>query len=58
MLEAQKVIEEIEAEASKFLPKATIECLRSRSYGIDDGSSLDGRFIVSISNVLRAPSQD
>ena len=57
MLEAQKVIEKIEAEAAEFVPKSTIMHLRFQSYDIEDASSLDGHFITTISNVLHTPAQ-
>ena len=57
MLEAQKVIKKIEAEAAEFVPKSTIVCLRFQSYDIEDTSSLDRHFITTISDVLHTPAQ-
>ena len=57
MLEAQKVIEKIKAEAAEFVPKLMIMCLCFQSYDIEDASSLDGRFITTISDILHTPAQ-
>ena len=57
MLEAQKVIEKIEAEAAEFVLKLMITCLCFQSYDIKDASSLDGRFITTISDILHTPAQ-
>jgi hypothetical protein len=51
MLEAQKVIEGVEAEAGEHLTTDTITLLRSKLYCIADDSTPDGRFVAAISNV-------
>ena len=58
MLEAQKVIEQIEAEAAKQIPKATMAQFRSRHFGAEDFTSVDGRFITAVSAITRDPAQD
>ena len=52
MLEAQKVIEDVESEAGEHVPKAELACLRSKFYDVQD-SSVDGHFIIAISEIAR-----
>lgn len=56
LLEAQKVIQEIEDEVAEHLTRETITRLRSRFYKTDDESTSDGEFLSTISNVLVKPS--
>ena len=51
LLEAQKVIEEVEAEAREHISTETIAEIRSEFYCVDDFSSDEGRFITTIANV-------
>ena len=51
MLEAQKVIEDVESEAGEHVPKSELARLRSKFYDVQDSTSVDGRFIVAISGV-------
>ena len=51
MLEAQKVIEDVESEAGEYVPKAELARLRSKFFDIQDSTSVDGRFIAAISGV-------
>ena len=57
MLEAQKVIEEVEAEAAEHMPKTIIAHLRSQSYPLEDISSLEGHFVAAISDIILTPTQ-
>jgi hypothetical protein len=57
MLEAQKVIEEVEAEAGQSVPQAILASLHSQCYQIEDSSSVEGRFITAISGITLAPAQ-
>lgn len=57
MLEAQKLIKRIEAEAAKELPRTSLAQFRSRHYGVDDSSSADGRFITAVSAITCNPAQ-
>ena len=58
MLEAQKVIEQIEAEAAKQIPKATMAQFHSRHFGAEDFTSVDGHFITAVSAITCDPAQD
>ena len=51
LLEAQKVIEEVETEVGEYVPKEMIACLHSQNYDIVDPSSVDRQFITAISNI-------
>ena len=51
MLEAQKVIEDVESEAGEHVPKAELTRLHSKFYDVQDSTSVDGRFIVAISGI-------
>lgn len=53
MLEAQKIIEGVEAEAAQYVPRAMIAQLRSRSYHVEDPSSVDGRYFIAVSDIIR-----
>ena len=57
LLEAQRVIEDVEAEAAEYVPKALIARLHSKSYPIKDSSSVDGHFITTVSNVFLTSAQ-
>ncbi|KAF8546512.1 hypothetical protein OG21DRAFT_1491131 [Imleria badia] len=56
LLQAQKIIQEIEDEIAEHLTRETIVRLRSRYYKIDDKSTPDGQFISAVSAVLVKPS--
>ncbi|KIJ60103.1 hypothetical protein HYDPIDRAFT_117556 [Hydnomerulius pinastri MD-312] len=61
MLEAQKVIESVEAEAGEHLTTDTIARLRSKFYCVKDDSTPDEQFITAISSIclnLPAPGQE
>ena len=51
LLEAQKVIEEVEAEAREHISMETIAEIRSEFYCVNDFSTDEGRFITTIANV-------
>lgn len=51
LLEAQKIIEEVETEAAEHVPRGMLARFRSQCYLIEDTSSDDGRFITAISAV-------
>ena len=52
MLEAQKIIEGVEAEAAQYVPRAMIAQLRSRSYHVEDPSSVDGHYFIAVSDII------
>lgn len=51
LLEAQKVIEEVEAEAAEHMPRGMLTRFRSQCYLIEDASSDEGRFIAAVSAI-------
>jgi len=50
ILEAQRVIEEVEAEAREHIPTETIARVCSEFYRVDDFSTDERRFITTIAN--------
>ena len=56
LLQAQKIIQEIEDEIAEHLMRETIVRLHSRYYKIDDESTSDGQFISAVLAVLIKPS--
>ena len=50
VLEAQRVIEEVEAKAREHLSTETISRIRSEFYHADDFSTDERRFIATIAN--------
>ena len=58
MLEAQKVIKQIEAEAAKQILKATMAQFHSWHFGAKDFTSVDGHFITAVSAITHDPVQD
>ena len=51
LLEAQKVIKEVEAEAAEHVPGGMLACFRSQCYFIEDVSSDKGHFIAAVSAI-------
>jgi len=51
LLEAQKVIEEVEAEAAEHVSRGMLARFRSQCYLIEDVSSDEGRFIAAVSAI-------
>jgi hypothetical protein len=56
LLQAQKIIQELEDEIPEHLTRETITHLRSRFYKIDNESTPDAQFISTVSAVLVKPS--
>ena len=54
LLEAQRVIEAVEAEAREHIPTETIAQIRSEFYRVDDFPTDEGHFITTIANVALA----
>ena len=54
LLEAQRIIEEVEAEAREHISTDTIAKIRSEFYCIDDFPADEGDFITTIANVALA----
>ena len=48
LLEAQRIIEEVEAEAGEHIPTEVIARVRSEFYRVDDFSTDERRFIAMI----------
>ncbi|KAF9233141.1 hypothetical protein BU15DRAFT_66845 [Melanogaster broomeanus] len=51
MLEAQKVIEAVEAEAGEFVPQEILASLRSQYYHVADPASTEGHYLTAVSDI-------
>lgn len=51
LLETQKIIEDVEQEASQYLARDTIALYRGRYYDVEIKDNAEGTFMSKISNV-------